>query len=615
MADIFEALKSGLAHHQAGRLAEAEAAYRRALEIEPGHAYALYLFGLLQLSAGRLAAAIDLLRRSTEADPDSNDARFNLGNALYRNGDLAAAIDMYRDVVARRPGSAEGFANLARALKDAGRNDAAVAAARQAIELQPTLAEGHTNLGAALLALGDEAGALASFAAAAELQPKSAAARANLANALRRAGQANAAIAEARQAVALQPTLAEAHATLGMALRDSGDFSAAADALGRATALNPKDAATLVNLGNALMDDDRPEEAVAAYARATEAAPSYAEAQSNLGAALTALGRFDAAIAACDRAIALQPGNADAHWNQGFACLLAGDLAKGWEKYEWRKRHPRFAAAYRHFPEPVWEGGDIAGRTLLIHAEQGFGDSIQLVRYARPLAARGARIVMACDRALLQLFARAPGVGAEVDKAGSLPSFDLWIDQMSLPRVMATRIDSIPAEKSYLSVDPARVQAWRDRLPAGRKFGLVWAGNPTHSNDRRRSTTIEAVAPLLRIAGWSPVSLQVGARAGDRARAAGPLADVAQHLTDFVETAAAIANLDLVITVDTAVAHLAGALGVPVWVMLPFAPDWRWIVGRDDSPWYPTMRLYRQKKAGDWNDVVARIALALKSFY
>ena len=613
MPDIFELLRAGLAHHQAGRLTEAEAAYREVLAGSPNQAKALYLFGALRLSTGQLDEAVDLLEHAVAAGPEDTEARFNLGNALYRKGDLRAALAQYRLIVEQRPGYAEVFVNMGRVLQELGDIDAAIDAGRTAVARKPALAEAHTNLGLALLAAGRSHEAIEALRAVLTRQPQSAAAHANLANALARARQHSEAAEAARAALARDPNLADAYITLGAALRELGHADEAVSALRRAVALAPDNAPAHSNLGNALLEQDDVGDAEAAFRRAIELDPNLVEAHSGLGYLLTNARRFPEAIAACEHAVALRPDFAEAHWNQGFAYLLAGDFEHGWEKYEWRKRHPRYAAAYRSFEAPTWEGEDIAGRTLLIHAEQGLGDSIQFIRYAEPLAARGVRVIVACDPALIALFQRVRGVTEAIDKDGAMPPFDLWVDQMSLPRVTRTRLDTIPTPGPYLSADPARIAAWQHDLPDGLKVGLVWAGNPQHSNDRRRSMPIEAVRPLVAVPGLKFVSLQVGARSGEVARLApAPILDVTPRLTNFMETAAVVDNLDLVIAVDTAVTHLAGAMGKPAWTLLPFDPDWRWVVARpDDTPWYPSMRLFRQSRSGDWAGVVAQVAAAL----
>jgi tetratricopeptide (TPR) repeat protein len=614
MPDSFELLRAGLAHHQAGRLQEAEAAYRAVLGGDKLlQAKALYLLGVLCTGSGRLDEAIGLLQRAVAADPEDTDARFNFGNALYRKGDLQAALAQYRIVVEQRPGYGDVYANMGRVYLDCGDIEAALIACRTAVARKPALAEGHTNLGLALLGAGRIPEAIEAFQAALARQPQSAAAHANLANALTRAHRFGEAVDEARAALARDPDLADAYVTSGSALRELGRNEEAIAALRRAIELTPDSAPAHANLGNALLEQDDTAAAEAQFRRAIELNPNLAEAHSGLGYLLTNAKRFPEAIAACERAIALRPDFAEAHWNEGFAYLLAGDFEHGWEKYEWRKRHPRYAAAYRSFDAPTWEGEDLAGRTLMIHAEQGLGDSIQFIRYAEPLAARGARVVVACDRALIDLFRRVRGVADAVDKNGAMPPFDVWIDQMSLPRVTRTRLDSIPAPDAYLSADPARVAAWRHELPQDLKIGLVWAGNPTHSNDRRRSMPVEAMRPVVAVSGPTFVSLQVGTKSREVERLPGVL-DIAGRLTDFMATAAVVETLDLVIAVDTAVTHLAAAMGKPAWTLLPFDPDWRWVVAHPDTtPWYPSMRLFRQSRSGDWDGVAARVAAAVRA--
>jgi tetratricopeptide (TPR) repeat protein len=616
MADVYDSLRAALAHQQAGRLKEAEEILRAVLAAEPAQPNALNYYGVLCMTTGRFDEAIDFLNRAVAAEPDDTSPIFNLANALYRKGDVDAALIRYREVAERRPGYAEVFVNMAAAYYDAGQIADSIAASRAAIKLRPVLVPAHMNLGRALLAAGDIEEAIETFRGVILRQPDSAEAHANLATALHRAQRLSDAQDEAQLALRLDPNLAAGYSTLGTIRRERGDYQAAVLAFKRAIELRPDDARAHVNLGNALLELDRFEEAEAAIRKAATLDPKLPEAQASLGYLLTNLKRFDEAIAACDRAIALRPDFAEAHWNQGFAYLLAGDLGPGWEKYEWRKRHPRYAAAYPSFAQPLWEGGPLAGKTLMIHAEQGLGDSIQLIRYAAPLAGAGARVIVACDRALIGLFKRVEGVAEAVDKHMMLPPFDLWIDQMSLPRVLGTRVDNIPAAQGYLSVEPARLAAWRDILNGSSepRIGLVWAGNPTHSNDARRSMPIDAVRPWLAIPGLHFFSLQVGTKSREIERLApGLIQDLTPRLTDFMETAAAVSNLDLVIVVDTAVAHVTGALGKPVWVLLPNDPDWRWIVSHDgDSPWYASMRLFRQPQPRDWPSVAARVTEELK---
>ena len=408
---------------------------------------------------------------------------------------------------------------------------------------------------------------------------------------------------------------AEAHFLRGTALNALGAPPEALAALSRAVALDPGMAAAHLNRANALADLDRLAESEAACREALRLDPGLVEAHASLGFILTGLGRLAEAIAACEDAIALSPEFAHAHWNLATAALLSGDFARGFREYEWRKRHDDFRRNFLDLPGPVWDGGDCAGRRVLVMAEQGLGDTIQLARFLPRIAARGATVCLACDPCLLPLLGALPGVAQAVPRHGALPRYDFWIDQMSLPRAFGIGPGTLPNAGGYIAADPARAAAWGRRLPEGRRAGIVWAGNPDHSNDRRRSMPPgDAGALLARLREAAPgthfVSLQHGPRAAEAAALG--LEDHAAVLTDYAETAGLVANLDVVIAVDTSVAHLAGAMGHPVWVMLPFAPDWRWILGRDDTPWYASMRLFRQTAPGGWADVIERVAAALR---
>jgi hypothetical protein len=293
--------------------------------------------------------------------------------------------------------------------------------------------------------------------------------------------------------------------------------------------------------------------------------------------------------------------------------LLRGELREGFEKYESRWRLETLPP--RGFPAPLWNGEDLSGRTILLHAEQGYGDTIQCLRYVPQVAARGGWVVLEVPKELLGLARRLPEVGQLLARGDALPRFDLQCPLFSLPRAFATTIETIPAQVPYLSAEPEAIARWRIRLGErpGLKVGLAWAGSPQHRNDARRSIAIETLLPLLRLEGVRWFSLQVGERAADLARLPGGLVtDLSPDLIDFAETAAVIGNLDLVIAVDTASAHLAGALGRPAWVLLRARPDWRWLLEREDSPWYPSLRLFRQHRPGDWEEVVRRVAAALE---
>ena len=330
-----------------------------------------------------------------------------------------------------------------------------------------------------------------------------------------------------------------------------------------------------------------------------------------LGGLLSGHGRrYAEAIRLLRKGLHIAPQLAAMHNSLAFPLLLTGDYQAGWEAYEWR----RHVVGFPQLPGPEWKGEDLAGRTLLVHAEQGLGDCLMLARYLPLLDQRAGRLVLLCEPQLIRLMRGVPGV-ASVMRARQrrLPRYDCWVFMASLPRLFATRPDTIPSPDGYLTAPPARVAAWASLLPAGCKVGLVWGGNPELAGDETRSMTIDALAPLLATQGVTFVSLQVGERARQLAGRT-DIVDLADWLTDLVETAAVVANLDLVIAVDTAVAHLAGALGRPTWIMIPRQPDWRWMLRRNDSPWYASVRLFRQTGPDGWQPVIRRVATALRRF-
>jgi tetratricopeptide (TPR) repeat protein len=435
------------------------------------------------------------------------------------------------------------------------------------------------------------------------LRPRHAGTLAALAELRLRAGAVDEALGLAEDILAVVPRHAPALFLRGSALARLGRPAAAVASLRAALAVTPTHAGAHLNLANALLDLDDPAEAET-HARAAAALERSAEMLAGLGHVLTRAGKYAEAASVCAKAIALRPDHAEAHWNRGIAALLAGDWPTGWAEYEWRKRHPRHGRDFRSLATPEWHGEDLRGGRLLILAEQGFGDAIQFARYAAVLRTRGVMPLLECAAGLVPLLSSLMPCTA---RGEALPAHDAWVDQMSLPHILGVTPETVPLAEGYLTADPALVARWAGLLPAGRRIGLVWAGNPLHTNDCRRSLPVGLAAALEAPLGACFVGLQVGMRAGEAATIPG-LVDVSGWLTDWAQTAAAIANLDVLVTVDTAVAHCAGALGVPVWLMLPDVPDWRWLPGRDDTPWYRSMRLFRQPAPGDWGAVLREIS-------
>jgi len=433
-----------------------------------------------------------------------------------------------------------------------------------------------------------------------------------------RAGRSDVAVELIRQAIALKPNSAETHSNLGIALKDQGQ-------LDQAIALKPDFTEAYYNLANALKETGQLDDSIAEYRQAIALEPDLPEAHSNLGNALRDKGQLDAAIAACRQAIALKPDLPEAHVNLAFVMLVQGDFLRGWEEYDWLWKVKDAASPQRNFTQPQWDGRPLEGRTLLLHAEQGFGDAIRFIRYLPRVARRGGNIILECQPELHRLFrTMAPDLQV-VAKGQTLPAFDLHCPLLSLPRAFSTDLGKIPRTVPYLHANAAEAALWRERIagpgssisPSGSdrpsgpdlKVGLVWAGNPAHTNDRNRSLKLASLAPLAEVPGVRFFSLQKGPATAEAKAvlASFDWIDAAEDLKDFADTAALLANLDLVIAADTAVVHLAGAMGRPVWTLLPFAPDWRWLLGRSDSPWYPTMRLFRQSSIGDWASVIAEV--------
>lgn len=422
-----------------------------------------------------------------------------------------------------------------------------------------------------------------------------------------------------REVVAREPGSAEAWCYLGMALHDRGRYDEAVAIYRRALDLRPDFPVALNNLGNSLRLLGRLAEAIAAYDAALRLRPDYVNAFRNKGMALAWDGRLAAAESCYERLLALAPADAAAHKDLAMIWLLHGRFERGWPEYEWRIRATPGAVPV--LDRPRWDGAPLTGRSILLAAEQGLGDTIQFVRYAPFLARRvGCRVVVAVQRRLLPLVATCPGIETLVALDDTPPPTDVGAPLLSVPGLLRQHdVAEFPSEVPYLSADPTRARRWSERLAVHRgvRVGVAWQGNPTHPADRMRSVPLTAFSALAALEGVVLVSLQQGPGV-DQLREHGPrlgivsLGEGVDASGAFVDTAAVMRHLDLVVTCDTAIAHLAGALGVPVRVALPYVSDWRWLLGRDDSPWYPTMRLFRQATQGDWPDVFARIAAALR---
>jgi Flp pilus assembly protein TadD len=500
----------------------------------------------------------------------------------YRSGNYDAAVQYLRNALQHDPANAAAYCNLGYILQDRGRLDDAVKYYRTAVQLNPELFEAHINLGNALREMGQFDEAISYYQKALELDPGAPGAYINLGVTFQKAGRPAEAAVYCRRAAEIDPGDANVYYNLGIALQDEGQLDEAVRCYKKASQLSPDDPVILNNLAFALQENRKPYEAIPYYRKAL---------------------RLDAAYVT-------------AHWNLSLALLLTSSFDEGWREYEWRWGTEYLISSRRDFRQPLWDGSDIKGRTILLHAEQGFGDTIQFIRYAPLVAERGANIIFECSEVLAPLLRSVTGIEYVVVRGEEPPRFDVHCPLLSLPLAFGTRLETIPAKVPYIVTDEILIGKWRDKIKYNDsriKIGVAWAGNPGFRQNRYRNISLERLLPLAKLTDVTLYSLQKGVEARDvRNLPEGfRVLDFTEEIQNFADTAALIANLDLIISVDTSVAHLAGALGKPVWTLLPFSPEWRWLLDREDSPWYPTMRLFRQPCAGDWQSVMDRVLFEL----
>ncbi|MDB5516792.1 MAG: hypothetical protein JWQ17_3550 [Tardiphaga sp.] len=601
----------GTALLDAGRLAEAETAYRQSIALAGQVAQSHFNRAVALCRLDRMTEAVAAYRSAIALDPHHVAAHLNLGNVLMDQNQIDDAIALYRTAIALRPDAPEGHANLGLALFRQNQHDDAAACQMQAIACDPDYAAAHASLGAVLREQGKPLEAIHACERAIVLKPDIAEAHITLGAARLDLEQPEQAITAYDKALELTPGDARIHSNLGVALIRLDRLDAAAQAFRTAIALDPLHAPAHTNLGVALQGQDRLQEAITAHRLAIALDPGLAKAYSNLAEGLKDEGRLDEALQVSCQAVSLASCDHIQRFNHALALLMEGNYEVGWQAYEVRRKKGVLALRERSFAAPEWRGEKLKGRTLLLHAEQGLGDTLQFVRFVHDLVDSGASIVIESQRPLAGLL-QSLGSVRVVTQGDPLPAFDVHLPLMSLPHVLGTRLDTIPATVPYLAADPEKVARWEARI--GRTtdlaVGVVWSGNASHKFDRRRSIAAATVLPSLVMPGVRLFSLQKDARPEDAAALktmAADVIDLAPALDDFTDTAAALQALDLVIAVDTSTAHLAGALGRPVWLMLPFALDWRWLRDREDSPWYPTMRLFRQSTPRVWTDVLSRI--------
>ncbi|OYQ31477.1 hypothetical protein CHU95_20215 [Niveispirillum lacus] len=576
--------------------------------------------GIALQGAGRISEADAVFRLILDIRPEDPEALHALGTGALLAGDAERAVPLLARSLRRQHANAPAFSNLCAALRQLGRLDQAAIAGREAVLIDPDFALAHHNLASVFLDQKDNEGALAPLRRYIDLVPDCTQQRFLLATALMALQRDAEAEMAWRELLQLTPQDGRAHANLGVVLKQQQRYCEAIEAYHRALMLMPGEVAVLNNLGLVLSQTGmRDANASVWLHRAIRLKPDFADAWVNLALLERNRNRVDEAMVLCRQALTVDALHPEANTLLGTCLLLKGKIQAGFAAYEWRKKLREFRAPAQAYPSPAWEGGDPAGRTLLLHDEQGLGDGIQFARYAPLLAGLGARVFVECAAPLRRLFASLPGVAGVLTTGQPLPPHDAHAPLLSLPYLLNEAVE--PTFAPYLSAEPALVERWAARLGRddGVKVGLVWAGNPEFKDDRRRSPGLAALLPLLSVPGVRFVALQKGGGRADLAlltpQSPGlQFTDLGPEITDFADTAAIMANLDLVISSCTAPAHLAGALGRRTWTILPLNADWRWRDHGDRTNWYPSMTLFRQDCAGDWEPVVGRMRAALVRF-
>ena len=613
---------SGLS--QSGRQAEAVKYYDVALALRPDLLEATRGRGAALLQLGQLDAAVEGLRKAVALAPNDEQAQNTLGVALERAGRTEEAREAFRRALTLNTNNAHAHHNLGLVEMTLGRHAEALASIERAIALQPNDPGMHHNRGLSLFQLHRYGDALASFDRALEKMPTSVGTLLLRGQCLMHLARPAEALESFDRALGQAPNDFDANFQRARALTVLERLPEAVDSFGKAIAVNPNSAEAVNNRGAVLVRMFQPAEALPDFERAISLSPGYADAYINSGNALKGLARFPEALDKLDRALSIRPDDLTATWSKAILKLTVGDFRAGWPLYESRLLLEPARSSQRPFDQPRWTGAEpISGKTLLVHAEQGLGDTVQFARYIAAVEAMGAKVVFEVQPVLKRLLGSLRMRGTLIGRGEPLPEFDYHIPLLSLPLAMQTDLATIPGNVPYLSVDPDAVASWSQRLAAlpGFKVGIHWHGNPTAeklSALQARSFPLALLAPLARLEGVSLVSLQKGPGAEQREQvefssAIAQLTDPAYMGADELatETAAILKGLDLVITGDTALAHLAGALAVPVWLAAQFVPDWRWLMDRSDNPWYPTLRVFRQRTPGDWQELFERMATEL----
>ncbi len=573
-----------------------------------------YIRGLIFHQTKRFSEAMAALKRATELEPKQLLYFWALAEAARAGSEWEVAEKAYHQALILDPHHFDINLNLATLLHRVNKMEDALVAFLRCSEIDPTNPLVYSNLGAAWQSLHQFEKSEAAYRKAIELNPKLYQAWNNLGNLLHQIGRKEEAEVNYRQALVIHPRYVEAIANLGDLLQVNGKLSEALELYDQARANGDCSPELLYNEGNAYLQQDRLLEAIERYEGAVKLNPSLPQPYSNLGVAYLSTGNPRKAMQCYQKAISLSPDFVDAHWNRSLLWLITGNYEQGWPEHEWRWRLKKYMR--RQFQQPLWNGEEFRGKRILLFAEQGLGDTIQFIRYAPMVKALGGSVIIETQPPLAALLRSCPGIDEVVIQNDPLPEFDWQVPLICMPRIFQTKVETVPQSVPYLRIPEGFVPPVLPPLPEGKKkIAICWAGSPTHDNDRNRSCPIEALAPLFEDSRFTWVSFQKGP-AVEKLKtfpAAKSVVNWGDHFRDFVDTAWATQQVDLILAVDTSVVHLAGALGRPTWLMIPFNPDWRWMLERSDTPWYPTMQIFRQSKPQDWPGLISTIHATLSA--
>jgi tetratricopeptide (TPR) repeat protein len=617
--NTLDLLRKGLDEHIAGRLDSAATFYSAALEAEPENVSALRCLGVLRSQQGDPHAALVLLQAAARFAPTMPEVFIDMGSALRQKGAFDEAVAAFDEAVRLEPGFAEAYFNRGVTFEMLGRPDRAMESYDLALQANPLRHEARFNRAAMLVRSSEFALALPDLVEYLRSKPDSLEAGLLLGRVYRELGRWQEAEKVYEGLGERHPHNTEVFVLLGTCRLMLLKFDGALQACLQALSVSPDHPEAHFKAGVAQLHLWNVSAALSHLSRASALKPDKADVVLHLAIALQRGGLFAAADAAFQRALTLAPDNPDVHWHYADFLLLIGDYQNGWEEFEWRWLNDRFVSQRWEFPQSNWNGEDIRGKTILLHPEQGFGDTLQFVRYVPLVASLGARVLLGTPPELARLLAGFPGTDGVYLSPAQAPEFDVHCPLLSLPHVFRTDLETIPSQVPYLTVDPAIAAPWVEyfaRYASTCNVGLIWSGNPGQEHNRHRACRLADLHPLFAQTNVTFFSLQKGIPAKEL-HATGvrlPVIDLSPQLEDFAETAAVLQQLDLLISTDTGPVHLAGGLGRPTWLLLSAIPDWRWMIGREDSPWYPRTRLFRQTEAGSWADVVQRVSRELALF-